>query len=407
MKTAHERRNSRVLDWLVFFYVFSVLVFPTVPVLSRLSLLLTGAIGCVLLIRYGKNGSLFIPKWIVFPILFLLYAIASVLWSADPVSAIQSSFSLVSAVAGALVFWVALLSGASWQAVVLSCFLSGVTIIVSALPELVTAESNMRISGILGNPNGLALHLTMTAFVLFASPHKKGMYGVAGVCFIVFATVFSGSIKMLLFWAVFLIYGASRLLNWSRKSYLNQSLLIVICLLFIAIPLYAGSFLVDNLEDLTVTKRFLSVVAGENTSGNTRLEMLEEALRLWMDKPIVGNGIDQVRVLGSHGTYSHNNYAEMLANFGLIGTILFYLSDGALLYACIKRVFSKNKLYLLVLVITITSFLWDFALVSYQEKSAWLLMAVSFYLIQMAETESQTPRTQGVNNSPKTLMTGA
>lgn len=395
MKKDHDQKSSLVLDSLIFLYVFSVIVLPSVPVLSRTSLIFTAAISFVLLVRYGTTGSLSISKWIALPLLFILYSFASVLWSASPSSALLSAFTLLSAVLGAIVVWIALLSGASWQAVVSSSFISGFTVILTTIPEMSTAGSNMRLAGILENPNAMAIHLTTSAFILLATEKKKWLYGISGFCFVLFATIFSGSIKMILFWVIFSCFILYRMYLWSKKSYLKTSLLMCIYFLMIAIPLFLGSLLVDNLEELTVTKRFYSLLAGENTSGTTRLAMLEEAISLWSQKPMVGNGIDQFRVLGSYGTYSHNNYAEMLADFGLIGTTLFYLFDLILLYYCFKGIFSVDRRYLLVFIITLISFLWDFGLVSYVEKSSWLLAVISFYLLHMAEKERSVRLTRG------------
>ncbi|MFS0555434.1 O-antigen ligase family protein [Brevibacillus sp. 179-C9.3 HS] len=389
MNTSCERRSSRTLNLLVFLYIFSSLVLTAVPVISRTSLLLAMTMGICLLLQYIHSGDILIPKWILLPLLFLLYAVTSVWWAADPAGALLSAFILLSAAGGGLFLLIALLSGASWNAVVYACFFSGLTLVLTTVPELATLETNTRLSGILGNPNGLAINLTVTALVLFTATKRKLLFTLTGIGFIVFATIVSGSIKMLLFWAIFLCFVTSRLFKWSTKSYLHQSMLYVIALMVIAIPLYVGNVLVENFEHLTVTKRFVLLLSGENNSGNSRMEMFHEALDLWERSPLFGNGIDQVRVLGSHGTYSHNNYAEMLADFGLIGATLYYLILGMFLWIGLANLFSPHRQYHLVLLISITTLVWDFALVSYYEKSSWLLMAFSFYLIWQVKQQKQ------------------
>jgi len=201
---------------------------------------------------------------------------------------------------------------------------------------------------------------------------------------VLFATIFSGSIKMILFWAVFLFFAAVKLHVWSRASYLKKAAMMGIYLLLVAVPLFVGSYLYGHLEEMTVTQRFLDLLAGENTSSTTRLSMIEEALGLWVQHPLIGNGIDQFRVLGSYGTYSHNNYAEMLVDFGLLGTTLFYATDLVIIVFCLRGLFADSR-NLLVLLITVISFLWDFGMVSYMEKSCWLLTAASFYLLYEAQ----------------------
>ncbi|MGE5704041.1 MAG: hypothetical protein ACM32O_16075, partial [Clostridia bacterium] len=60
-------QKSKLLSILVFLYVFSVLVLPSVPVLSRTSLVFTAAIGFLLLIRYVRTGHLPLPPSIFLP----------------------------------------------------------------------------------------------------------------------------------------------------------------------------------------------------------------------------------------------------------------------------------------------------------------------------------------------------
>lgn len=55
----------------------------------------------------------------------------------------------------------------------------------------------------------------------------------------------------------------------------------------------------------------------------TRMHMFQEALGLWQQSPVWGNGNEAYRVHGSYGTYSHSNYTELLANYGGLGFILF------------------------------------------------------------------------------------
>lgn len=55
----------------------------------------------------------------------------------------------------------------------------------------------------------------------------------------------------------------------------------------------------------------------------TRMHMIQEAIGLWMQSPVWGNGNEAYRVEGSYGTYSHSNYTELLANYGGLGFILF------------------------------------------------------------------------------------
>lgn len=60
----------------------------------------------------------------------------------------------------------------------------------------------------------------------------------------------------------------------------------------------------------------------------TRMHMIQEAIGLWMQSPVWGNGNEAYRVEGSYGTYSHSNYTELLANYGVLGFMFFYFPVG-------------------------------------------------------------------------------
>ena len=67
---------------------------------------------------------------------------------------------------------------------------------------------------------------------------------------------------------------------------------------------------------------------GEN-SFYSRMDMIKYALGMWQQSPIWGNGNEAFRI--EYGKYSHNNYMELLANYGLIGFGFFYMSFAILL----------------------------------------------------------------------------
>ena len=61
-----------------------------------------------------------------------------------------------------------------------------------------------------------------------------------------------------------------------------------------------------------------------------RDDMFHDAVKLWEQSPLIGHGLDSFRFLAGYGTYSHNNYSEILSSLGIIGFALFY---GMLLYS--------------------------------------------------------------------------
>lgn len=150
----------------------------------------------------------------------------------------------------------------------------------------------------------------------------------------------------------------------------------------ICIVLILGSHAVN----LSRFKTFEEVFAGAfitDASARTRLSMAGEAWTLWQAKPTFGWGFDQFRYLTPWATYSHSNYLELLANGGIVGMGLFYLSfvfigiDIARKWRRAGRARDHAALAWAALVLGIL-FLWGVAGVQYDQKlDAILLAAVS------------------------------
>lgn len=100
----------------------------------------------------------------------------------------------------------------------------------------------------------------------------------------------------------------------------------------------------------------------------TRRSMTQFALKGWLAHPLFGNGFNSFISKTSFMTYSHNNYAELLFNLGIVGTILFYGPKLFISYLLFKSLKFKyllwNKLYFTLSVLLL---LFDLNCVSYYD----------------------------------------
>lgn len=84
-------------------------------------------------------------------------------------------------------------------------------------------------------------------------------------------------------------------------------------------------------KDTTVVQRFLVIfdptmmALDPEQSFETRAEMILRGVELFAESPIWGHGNEGFRVLSGFFTYSHNNYIELLVNYGMLGSFLFYI----------------------------------------------------------------------------------
>jgi O-antigen ligase len=139
---------------------------------------------------------------------------------------------------------------------------------------------------------------------------------------------------------------------------------------------------------------FLQGNSTRDTSILIRDQMLKEATSLWLQRPFAGWGLDQFRVISAWGTYSHDNYVELLANGGVIGLLL-YLGTYVSAFAGLAKSYlggggaalRANAFWGMVAVCMLAA--WDLAAVSYYEKFNWVVLSV---VIGMATVVTSSPR---------------
>lgn len=123
---------------------------------------------------------------------------------------------------------------------------------------------------------------------------------------------------------------------WKKGGYSVKKK--VLSLIIICIVLYSIIYMMTNIPWLydVVGYRFegfLSFVGGTGesnvTSDDLRKKMIEMGFQGWTEKPIFGHGLDSFKFFNKemtgHMFYSHNNYVEMLYDFGIIGFLFYYV----------------------------------------------------------------------------------
>jgi O-antigen ligase len=205
------------------------------------------------------------------------------------------------------------------------------------------------------NPNDVARLMGLSALVilggikhfpqrLFQSRRWLGnlvlLFKYASVLVAIYIIVFYSGSRSALVWVL-------AILGYFFASFFNKNLFLSI---FLAIaltgPIILAAFLifpeVEIFSRITILFDEVAMRGGKESSFLTRSNMIKEALSMWMDSPIWGNGNEAFRVQSGYGSYSHCNYTELLANYGLLGLTLFYLPIGIGLFEAWKMRLSAN-----------------------------------------------------------------
>jgi len=206
--------------------------------------------------------------------------------------------------------------------------------------------------------------------------------------------------KRLVYYLLILVMGTICLLTGSRKGALILVGGIVGYLIFsernkklirnfgIAIGLLIVVYIVVMSNDALYSKigiRFqyviTSIINDDTTvesSLNTRAFYRTAAISLWKNHPIIGAGLDgfssyMARISYWHVAYSHNNYTEMLANYGIIGFLLYYVQRFIMIFRLRMKRYKNDKSICLLWICGLIMIVMEYACVTYYSLPVQLI----------------------------------
>lgn len=213
----------------------------------------------------------------------------------------------------------------------------------------------------IGNPNSIGGILAIMSIInlyIFLK-NKKGLNALIYFDSVLFSFLTGSKRAILIVMCGFLL-----LLFNNNKIDKKRLIITIVSILFFCILCFIVPILYDY-----IGIRFLELLGGLGiidfqTDSSTTLRMTYSliALSLWKNNIFFGGGFDVVRLYGGFNTYSHNNYFELLASFGLIGTLFYY----SFYFYEIKLLFVQNNSYSkLIMVILIGILISDIGAVTF------------------------------------------
>lgn len=241
------------------------------------------------------------------------------------------------------------------------------------------------------NPNRVGLYLVISAIcAMYLGKHKKKKIYYLIVLIFTMIVILTGSRKAFFM----LIIGISGLfyLNAFDLSKKVKALFLAMIVLIVS---YTLVMKVPTLYDIAGKRveAIIDVFIGQKKgdySSRVRMEMIETGKYLFKINPIIGYGIGSYSVLSGYGSYSHNNYIELLVGLGIVGTFIYY---SIYAYVIIQLFKVRKRMHgnpLLIMVLTLLAI--EYGLVSYNDPVYQILIATSFAASRVLKFNKKTKK---------------
>lgn len=332
-------------------------------------------------VKYGKIKFGILTKCISWVAIFCLYSFGSFFWAKEVnITVISSSFSVLQV--GLITICIISYGKTNERlkkllfsfvlAAVLLCIRFLITIPISSWGQSQRFSQNT----IFGS-NNPALVLSYASLILMWMflKRKKSVTSVVLLTLVavfMFISMMTGTKKGIL---IFAIGVTVFVIGKQKKPYK-----LVGSLFLIAFMVFVGYRLITEIPILYGSigyrvEQMIAGLSGGDGDGSTEMRMLfsQDAFRVFLENPILGIGQDGYRYLNPYEfTYSHNNYAELLCNLGLVGCSIFYSFYVLLL----KKSFMLRETTLFPLGIILTIIIVDVAIVSYSHEVIYVLIGI-------------------------------
>lgn len=203
----------------------------------------------------------------------------------------------------------------------------------------------------------------------------------------------SGSRKVIFSLAVSILLMVFLRGNYKRKlqTFLQSIAALGVLYLILQLPIF--STLLDSVEEM------LNGVLGTgetDTSTAVRMDMLRAGMASFRENPILGIGIGNAAIINKlatgRQTYLHNNYVELLASVGLVGTILFYSVYAWPLPSLLRQTSQRRSESILALTLLLVDLVIQFGQVTYYLKNVHLQIILYFLIANTAGEPSPAPQ---------------
>ena len=389
---ASESRMNDVLvhlaNALLMLYTISIYVWSSNASMYVYSNLLCLATLVVMLLVVAPRRGITITRPLGYLIAFGAFCITSILWAEEPARSITMAFkTLPLLILFAIVLYNYLGYIKNGKEYLLNCvYVSGIVLALYVIwiqggPSAYLSQLGMggRLGGDVANENVVGMGAAFSLIIAFYHiVYERRIVHIATMILCGLVAFGTGSNKALIAMAC----GCVALLVFN--AYLTgtvMSLLKTVGLTVVVAGILLSLLQLPMFE--TLNTRFTEMVNTFTGTGKTsvstatRIEFTQAGLKQFVETPLFGIGIANSglitqQVIIGFDTYLHNNYVELLACVGIIGTALFYAAVLTSLLSVLKKGKTNSAKAVLVAILIIVWLIIQVGYVSYAEKTTYI-----------------------------------
>lgn len=270
---------------------------------------------------------------------------------------------------------------------IISAFaLFSIVYIVVLRKEIFVLSNYGRIGEPFEHPNTLSFYMVIpsiiTLYSIYFFKKKLKCILIAPLVMFVFVGLTTGSRAFFIFFIiVFLVLSIFRFRKnkWALIGILSGLVVLVVVLLTIPALSNLRFRLFNGLATI------FGASSQPDNSVLQRLAWFEYGFNLGGQKLLTGYGVDGFAIYSGVKTYSHANLSEIVCNFGVIGTILFYCPLLYLLFTNIKK---RSGYSPLIFAFTMFMLVASFANVYYYNKIYYFAIVLVLYVSVDSDTNN-------------------
>ena len=369
-------KKTKIIEYTWLIYLICVLAFSSAPYFQMISIAVIPLL-TILFITGTKVrwSSLFAGKWYLY---FTVYVIFSLVWAVFK----DTSSGVFEVIVRNVPYIICLdlycnskkNTDRMMNIVLAAIMLFAIRLVlitpVSTWGTLGVGDAIGQQRNFIGQVGALA---AVMGYVLFLNERKK-IYFIP-IVLGYFIAIISGSRKAFVMFPIgIVLYLLTEKSSKKRIRYLL--ILVLIGLLFLFV--YSSSPFMQEIFGTRMLALFDDSIVDKSILDREYLGAV--ALQMFKEKPILGWGCDNVRsYLVSIGfkleVYAHNNYLELLADYGIVGLALYYSLYARAIYQAIKNGLD-DKYDKLIFVVLLVCMVMEYGSVNYQRNTYLYIITI-------------------------------